>query len=86
MARLSHYQDRFCIWPGSCIKTDLPQATVFSLGPVNWGVVRPTVFSLAALEPCNCVFLRVQTRLHEIPAMRKFEQVSFPIGIIDLAI
>ena len=31
--------------PGSCIKTALPQATVFSLGPVNWGVVYPTVLS-----------------------------------------
>ena len=26
-------------WPGSRIKTALPQATVTSQGPVNWGVV-----------------------------------------------
>ena len=37
--------------PGYCMKTALPKATVTFPGPVNWGVVYPTVNTLAALEP-----------------------------------
>ena len=39
------YQDHNYTWSRSCIKTSLPQATVFSLGPVNWDVVYATVLS-----------------------------------------
>ena len=45
------YQDRHYTWAEFCIKTALPQATVFSLGIVNWGVVYPTVFFLVDLGP-----------------------------------
>ena len=45
------YQDHHYTWPGSCIITVLPQATGFSVGPVNWGVVYPTMFSIEALVP-----------------------------------
>ena len=47
--------------PGSCIKTALPLATVTSLGPVNWGVVYPTVTTSEALGS-ESVFLRCPNR------------------------
>ena len=34
--KVGHYT-----WPGSYIKTALPKATVFSLGPENWGCCLP---------------------------------------------
>ena len=49
VAEMRRCQDR--PWPGFCIKMALPQATMFSLGPVNWRVVYMTVFSSAALDP-----------------------------------
>ena len=39
------YQDGHYAWPGSCIIMALLQATVFSLGPVNWGVVYPVILN-----------------------------------------
>ena len=48
-------------WPGSCIKTTLPKATVTSPGPVNLGVVYPTVTTPAALGS-KSVYLRCPIR------------------------
>ena len=80
MARLSRrrdvtvslYQVHYYSWPGSYSKKALPQATVFSLGPVNWGVVYLTVFSLAVLGPLF-VLLREHSRLRDNPAQRLFD-------------
>ena len=65
--------------PGSWI----PQATVTSKGPVNWGVVYPTLLSPAALGP-NGVFLRqIKTRsnlktLDFIPSQVMRHSIIFP--------
>ena len=50
------------------------QQSVFSLSPVNWGVVYQPVFSLAALG-FYCVVLSAQTRLRYNSALRIFDVV-----------